>query len=1102
MHRLRCFGRLAVEDEGGERVQLRSRKHLALLLYLAAHPDRRHDRERVARLFWDTDLSLARHSLSQALYDLGRHLPDLELDRTNREVGLERESLVYEGLAFEEAVREDRLGEAVRTYEGPFAPDIETVGGADFERWVERERTRYRNLAEKALLRRVTECADAGRWGEMVVAGNRLVDMNPLNEAAHRSVMRGLWLQGDRSAALAHFEEHEDFLLRELPDGFDGETLALIEKIRGSERPGGGGSVRERPRPEMVGREEEFRILKDTLSDVLEGESRFVVVRGEAGIGKTRLLEEFAEVAALEDVRLLESRCYAAESDVPYGPIVDGLREVAHEAAESSGGDDRTYYQLGHLFPEAFGEPERGDWDEIGKRTARRRLAEEVKKLLEDQASDRTTVWLIEDLHWADSTSLWMLSYLARRTETTPLLLIGTSRRRIAEFEADGAGKQPWRQLHLDRLSTGEIERLVSGMDHVGSSNRSRVASLADGNPFYAQELAKSGLTSLSDRELRDTQRFKEELPAAISGILETTIAAVTDAESQILAIVAVAQGHASPNLVIDATDLSSAKLAEAADDLQERGLVRSSQGRLTYSHDILRQFVYHSLSPLSRTVRHRQVADWLRENREGVDPGTLALHYHEADEPEKAYTLAVDAARNAIARYANQEAISLGELALECATTDEEEKKARCLLGEAQYREGNLQEALEMLEDLDDKQEYRTVIGDRSVQLLKADAAIELPATETVKAAVKALDYEDGTSIMDYLWGKHLLMKAAIRSNDPSLASETVNDISQVAIDESDISCRALAWMIRAAYQAFYGDISNCRDYITFVQEHAGKLPYHLQCSVRLLSNMVSIRLGLSDVTARQARLALSLASERHDRVATLTALSNLLASQLEVGAWKDAEATIAEIQSRQDTHEESGDLSNLKVLLAVNQTDFLFYTEKFQRADEHYGRVLSRFSPTGEESLHTELLASYGLNAAAIGDTATLTKAWRAIKARHVDDESNVTGVQDRYKLYWLLAFMAWRQDQADPTRELRVQAKKEEKVDKPGAVRMRWIARLLEEEDTSYGVKSTTVSLTEMKEFRQLQQYNMGWFAYYSRRWFQRASSFVGAARNTAQ
>jgi DNA-binding SARP family transcriptional activator len=288
MHRLECFGRVAVTSSDGQDEKLRSRKHLALLLYLAAHPRRSFPREELASLFWRTEPRLARHSLSQALYDIRSRIPELEFQTTVHRVEYAGRGIAYDADRFEEALRTNRISDAVDLYAGSFAPSFERTGLERFERWLEGERQRLHRLAEAVFCRHVTLCDDRASWGEMQVTASRLLEMNPLNVEGHRALMRSLWLQGEHRAALRHFEEHEPFLEKELPGGVGIETRKLADRIRNVRRGQKEPLVKERPRAPLIGRADRFGILKRACSRIEDPHAQVIFVRGEAGIGKSR----------------------------------------------------------------------------------------------------------------------------------------------------------------------------------------------------------------------------------------------------------------------------------------------------------------------------------------------------------------------------------------------------------------------------------------------------------------------------------------------------------------------------------------------------------------------------------------------------------------------------------------------------------------------------------------------------------------------------------------------------------------------------------------------------------------------------------------------
>lgn len=1089
MHRLRCFGRLAIENDGGERIQLRSRKHLALLVYLAAHRDRLHERGRVARLFWDTEPDLARHSLSQALYDLGKHLPGLDLDRTNREVGLGPDGLIYEGQEFEEAVREDRLGEAVRLYDGPFAPDLETVGGPDLERWVERERTRFRSLAEKALLRRVTECADAGRWGEMVVAGNRLVDMNPLREKAHRAVMKGLWLRGDRSAALAHFEEHEDFLDRESPGGIDAETRELVEKIRTADRDDGTRSVHERPRPEMVGREEEFRVLKDALDDVLDGESRFIVIRGEAGIGKTRLLEEFAEVAALEDVRLLESRCYAAESDVPYGPIVDGLKEFARGAAESAEAEGKKFYQLGHLFPEAFGEPEpEGIYTSAEAGT--HRLAEEFVTLVGDLTSTKPLVWLVDDTHWIDRASQTLLNYAAARCSNLNIMVLHAARPgESSNVQIESMSSSSWEVIDVSPLDTAALKELVAQTEQKTLEDRqlSRVIELSGGNPFFFLELVGQCTFELDD------ELFTGEIERLISARLSRR----TESETHVLEALAVAGHYSTPKLLANITGYGLQTIATASSSLYKTGIVYDEAGHLSFRHDLFTRYIYENMGELTRVTLHLLTAEYL-EKRSDVEPATLARHYAKTEESGKALKYALDAASAAAERFAHEEALKLSNIALSHAKDKRSKNKALVLKAEAEYALGQLEAATETAEtalSLDEMSPSEYV----ELSLLRGEALVERGKWRKAERVLGSLDKARvrSTANANWLakleWAKYLLLKAAVRSNNQDAAErllppdETLGTL-QLQRDSAGNGRGAtdvivLQHMQIAAYNAFYGDINRAGKLVASVGSITSELPYDLRRQVFSLQALIANRLGNWKRAITINKNLIREASQFNDSPTLYMTKLNLAVMELERGNAVEAARIIQECLATESVDQGS----NHTALVRTNLADQYFFMERYTDAAWAYEDALNLCDEYGFDYLIPELYAAYGLSLFAEG------KVNQALEvADHVDLEDVVLGgVQDRYKIYWFKAYQMLLNGIGDPVKALQDYAVQESTTDIPSSRRLEWLARLFASEKGKVMGGEQTPS---PKDAHRLKEIGLGWFAYHSRRWMTRVQSYV--------
>ena len=148
MIQIQSLGGISLQGPDGATIRLRSRKHVGLLLYLAMSGRRMFTRDHLTSLFWTSAPERARHSLSQAAYDLRSHLQGALVRGSGEQLTLDCRNLAFDAVEFESAVREGRLGDAIELYRGPFAQNLTGAGTAEFDRWVETERLRIARLAE------------------------------------------------------------------------------------------------------------------------------------------------------------------------------------------------------------------------------------------------------------------------------------------------------------------------------------------------------------------------------------------------------------------------------------------------------------------------------------------------------------------------------------------------------------------------------------------------------------------------------------------------------------------------------------------------------------------------------------------------------------------------------------------------------------------------------------------------------------------------------------------------------------------------------------------------------------------------------------------
>jgi DNA-binding CsgD family transcriptional regulator len=382
----------------------------------------------------------------------------------------------------------------------------------------------------------------------------------------------------------------------------------------------------------IVGRAFERDALAAAYASARTGHSQLLLITGQAGIGKTRLVEDLCAGAADAQVLAGESAPLAGAA-LAYGPFVAALRDHA-----------------GWLL----------DGDHSGDMLAgRHRLFVRVLEVLTDLASQAPLLLVLEDLHWADESSRELLDFLAVRLRGQRLMVVATlrdgelgsiARRWLAELER----RPRVMRLRLAPLTPAQIGEVVAELMPASASADARTAviSAAEGIPLYARELASAGAGVM---------------PASITDAVLARAAGVTTQARAVIDQVSVADGGMSHELLAATVTLSEARLLAAAREAVDSGLLASSGDGYSFTHALIRQVVYAQLLPGERRRLHRRFAGVLA-GWPGSDPGLLARHWQLAGCPDRAADAAVVAARNAVSVRAYPEAAKNYGLAIELA--------------------------------------------------------------------------------------------------------------------------------------------------------------------------------------------------------------------------------------------------------------------------------------------------------------------------------------------------------------------------------------------------------------------------------------------------
>ena len=437
------------------------------------------------------------------------------------------------------------------------------------------------------------------------------------------------------------------------------------------------------PASELVGREAESALLRGRFDAARSGGPAAVLITGEAGIGKSRLVQEFiAGVAGEADV--LVGRCVdLGGAATPYGPVLELLRGLiaVRGAAEVWEGAGPHRAELLLLVPEVSeaGAAVEGAEEATGESLiippSPDRLREAIASSLRAAAGERPLVLAIEDLHWADEGTIATLAALLRMLQDAPVLFVVTMRddgRRGDPARTFASGAERARlieRIPLGRLSDEEVRAMVAGLRRPAADAGSALPILpveasafdallerAEGVPFFVEELIDSADAPLAD-SLRDLLLARYDRLGPEAGALVRTLSA--------------SQAPLEHGVVAQLTELPEAGIETAIREAIGAGILSVDDAdRYAFRHALLREAVYGELLPSERTRLHRRLAQITqeiadREPRRALAP-ELAFHWQRARDPEHAIVAANAAMEQAKASYAFGAAARFGEQVLE----------------------------------------------------------------------------------------------------------------------------------------------------------------------------------------------------------------------------------------------------------------------------------------------------------------------------------------------------------------------------------------------------------------------------------------------------
>ncbi|MEM7130880.1 MAG: BTAD domain-containing putative transcriptional regulator [Chloroflexota bacterium] len=694
--RLQLLGTPTVELNGEPVDGFRSTKAQALLYYLVV-TNRKHLRSTLAGLLWaDVGESYARKSLTQALSNLrqllGHHLIiDRQSASFNSQSHYEMDLSELDRGLIPTPVQEhtdpptdfERMRAAVANYRGHFLEGFYIQDAPEFEQWVLMERTQIQEHLLQVFQALAQHDAAQGDLPRAIAHCQQILSIEPWREESHRQLMGYFAQNGQRSAALSQFERCQAALAEELGVAPDPTTIKLLEQIRSGEfgeawsvepqsvstQPGSPtiafpdsdssphspgqdeqdessldtpsldsaaipsqmtllSSMRS---PDFVGREDALALLEERLVGLHQGEGALILIEGEAGIGKTTLAQQLGKQATAQGVYFAVGRSYEHGIAPVFAPWLELFAELFADSSFPG--------QIQASLPPPFGQGEPA--------SDAYQLMQSIADRLATIASSQPLIFLLDDVHWADSHSLDLLDFVTRRIENRSILVLVTFRgeelsrsHSLYNLLPQIRRNRPAESVRLAPLTVQEMSRVVEGRLGLCSHELALyVHERSEGNPLFLVEL----LNDLIDQDaLTKNSRGQWQppiqeipVPALLQQLITQRIAHLGEGPEAMLTVASIAGEIWELALVEAVLDWGEEPLLESLDTLLQSNVITpvdEREERYRFSHGLWRETLYNLQLGRIRRRRHAKIGAVLEtwsESSQNPDAYVTKLAYH-----------------------------------------------------------------------------------------------------------------------------------------------------------------------------------------------------------------------------------------------------------------------------------------------------------------------------------------------------------------------------------------------------------------------------------------------------------------------------------------
>ena len=666
----------------GTGVRTRSSRTVALVAFLVAHAGSPQVRQRMAGLFWPdsteaqalTNLRRELHYLRQALGDepslvvTSRDLCwcDTETCRVDvRIFDIERKAALAAAVAGDGEGVVAHAATAIAQYRGDLLPGVYDDWLLDLRSQLERQCADLCDLLCETRARRgdLAGAADAAR---------RKIQLRPLEEAGYRALMQLQADLGDRAGAVSTYHHCASVLERELGITPDPATRQVFQRVMAHADPEG---VRLRATgpatgrsghaaPQLVGRSAELGLLLDLWRSAVAGRPGLALVRGGAGVGKSRLVAEVAGLARLEGAVVATSQCFGTSGRLALAPVADWVRNPAVQSATAAL-EEVWRAEVGRLVPSG-GRRQRGAGSRaMADAWQRHRFFEGLARAL--LAVGRPMLLVLDNLQWCDEETLAFITFCLGLASGAQMLVAGTLRN-------DNSGEHPLLAEWIDGMRASGLLTELS-LSPFEAADTARLAGAIAGRPLPEADTdllqaTTGGFPLYVIEAVRSTaDPGSTPWPAGdLTAVLRNRLEQVSEAAGEVVGLAAAVGTDFTLDLLTEASDLDADIVVGAVDELWRRRILREFGDGYDFSHDLLRETAYAQVSPPKRWLLHRRIAQGLELLHAGgtdMVSAQLAEQYARGGRPRQAVAYYRRAADVAAGMLAHAEAIRLQKEAL-----------------------------------------------------------------------------------------------------------------------------------------------------------------------------------------------------------------------------------------------------------------------------------------------------------------------------------------------------------------------------------------------------------------------------------------------------